>query len=63
MLSKEEKEEIINKAIERALLALPEVIGQLMVNHAALFKINKAFYDKYPEYNQYLDLYTIDLHL
>lgn len=54
LLIKEEleyfKEDIINAAVERALLATPEVIGNLMANHAALHKINTEFYKAHPEF-------------
>ena len=44
------KEEISNAVFERVLLALPDVIGNLIANHAALLKLNKEFYDKHPEF-------------
>lgn len=50
MLSEEEKNEIINAAFERTLLAIPEVVGNLMANHAALHKINTEFYKAHPEF-------------
>ena len=50
MLTLEEKEEIINAAVERTLLSIPEVIGNLMANHAALHKINLKFYQEHPEF-------------
>jgi len=48
-------EENNNKLIERILLLIPETIGNMMMNHMALFKINKAFYDKYPEFGDHKD--------
>lgn len=53
MLTEEEKEEIIAKATERALLSLPEVVGNLMQNHAAMVKQNRDFYAKYPEFKDH----------
>lgn len=50
MITPEEREEIILAAIERTLLSIPEVIGNLMANHAALHKINIKFYKAYPEF-------------
>ena len=50
MITPEEKEEIINAAVERTLLSIPEVIGNLMANHAALHKINLQFYKEHPEF-------------
>jgi len=56
MLTSEEKEEIIQEATERMLLAIPEVIGNLMANHAALHKINKKFYADHPEFSKDKDV-------
>ena len=50
MLSEEEKNEIINAAVEKTLLAIPEVVGNLMANHAVLHKINTEFYKAHPEF-------------
>jgi len=50
MITQEEKDEIINLAVEKTLLLIPDVIGSLMSNHAALHKINAAFYKEYPEF-------------
>jgi hypothetical protein len=56
MVTDEERNEIINAAVERTLLAIPEVVGNLMANHAALHKINSAFYKKYPEFSGRKDI-------
>jgi len=50
MLTEDERNDIVNEAVERTLLAIPEVVGNLMANHAALHKINKKFYDAHPEF-------------
>lgn len=50
MITQEEKDEIVALAVERTLLAIPEVVGNLIANHAALHKINKDFYDKHKEF-------------
>ncbi len=50
MITELEKEEIINAAVEKTLLMIPEVIGNLMANHAMLHKINKKFYEDHPEF-------------
>lgn len=55
MLTSEEKEEIIQEATERMLLAIPEVIGNLMTNHAMLHKINSQFYKDHPEFKDHKD--------
>ena len=49
MITEEEKQEIINLAVEKALLKLPEVVGNLMANQAMMAKINKKFYAENPE--------------
>lgn len=56
MLTELEKEEIINAAMERTLLRIPEVIGNLLSNHAALIKINKKFYDSNPEFKPFREI-------
>ena len=56
MITEAEKQEIINAAIEKLLLMLPEVIGNLITNHAALAKINKEFYDKHSEFRKHKDV-------
>ena len=61
MLTEEEEERIIAKATERALLSLPEVIGNLMANHAAMMKLNKDFYDKFPEFRNHKDIVAATL--
>ena len=56
MITEEEKEEIIALATERMLLTIPEVIGNLMSNHAALHKINIKFYTDHPEFADRKDI-------
>jgi len=56
MITEEERQSIINEAVERTLLSIPEVIGNLMASHAALAKINKKFYDDYPEFKNSKDV-------
>lgn len=56
MLTQEEKDEIINAAVEKAMLILPEVVGNLIVNHVALHKMNKKFYETYPEFKDKKDV-------
>ena len=56
MITEEERQSIINEAVEKALLALPEVVGNLMANQASLMKMNREFYKKYPEFSTEKDL-------
>lgn len=50
MLTEEEKTEIIDKAVEKALLMLPKVVGNLMAEQAELAKLNKELYSKNPDF-------------
>ena len=54
MITDEERKSIINeavnKAVERAMLSLPEVVGNLLASNAALNKINSKFYSEHPEF-------------
>lgn len=43
-------DEAVNKAVERALLVLPDTVGSLLTDHIALSKINSEFYAKHPEF-------------
>lgn len=58
MISDSEKQEIINAAVEQTLLRLPEVVGNLITNHISLLKMNREFYDKYPEFKDKKDIVT-----
>ena len=49
-------EEAVNKAVEKTLLSIPEVIGNLMASHAILHKINTKFYSDYPEFKDKKDV-------
>lgn len=53
MITEEERESIINEAVERALLLVPETVGSMMANQATLHRINKEFYSKYPEFSNH----------
>lgn len=50
MIDPEERQEIIDAAVEKALLSLPEVVGHLMTSHAALLDLNRAFYTNHPDF-------------
>ena len=49
-MTEEEKQEIIDRAVEKALLMLPEVVGNLMAHHVALSKMNTEFYKSHPDF-------------
>ena len=48
-------DEAVDKAVERALLVLPEVVGNLIVDHVAMNKINAKFYKDHPEFKDHKD--------
>lgn len=56
MISEEERQEIINAAVEKAILLLPEVVGNLITNQVNLLKLNRTFYEKFPEFSTSKDL-------
>ena len=49
-MAEEEKEEIINMAVERALSDVPETVGHLITTHMEHVKINREFYSEHPEF-------------
>jgi hypothetical protein len=56
MITEEERQAIINEAVEKALLLLPETVGNLIANHVALSKLNSKFYSDYPEFRDKKDV-------
>jgi hypothetical protein len=56
MLTEEERQSIINEAVEKALLMLPEVIGNLIFSQAGMIKLNREFYNQHPEFAKSRDL-------
>jgi hypothetical protein len=54
-MTPQEREEIILEAIERAYLGIPELVGNLMAQHASLNKINTKFYADHPEFRKHRD--------
>lgn len=55
MITSKEKEDIINAACERALLALPEVCCNLINTHLSHVKQNRDFYAEHPEFKDSKD--------
>lgn len=43
-------DEAVNKAVEKALLALPDTMANLFADHKALIDSRDDFYKKYPEF-------------
>jgi len=56
MITEEEKQEIIDKAVEKSMLILPEVVGNLITQHIALSKLNTEFYSTHPEFKDKKDI-------
>lgn len=56
MITPEEKESIINEAIERALLKLPEVVTSLIQTKIAQEKIKAEFFDKNKDFKLHPDV-------
>ena len=55
-MTPEERESVINEAVERTLLLIPEVVGNLMQNHSMKVKANKRFFEKYPEFDGHREI-------
>jgi len=53
MIPKEEREGIIEEAVERALLRLPDVMNRLLSSGIVMKKLNTEFYEKYPEFDMH----------
>lgn len=52
----EREQYIIDKAAEKALLKLPEVVGNLMTQHTSLLQMNRDFYKDHPEFSEHKDI-------
>jgi hypothetical protein len=50
VITEEERTSIVNEAVEKALLALPDVIGNLIMHQTNLIKSNREFYKSNPEF-------------
>jgi len=53
MISEIEKNEIINAAVEKTLLKIPEVVGNLISTYADKIRTSEKFYNQYPEFNKH----------
>ena len=53
MITQEEHNKIVQEVIETILNRMPEVIGNLMTQHAEGNKIKKEFYDANPEFKNH----------
>lgn len=52
-MTEEEKQDVIDRAVEKALLLLPEVVGNLIVSHVAMNKLTTDFYRQHPEFREH----------
>jgi predicted nucleic-acid-binding protein len=50
------KQEIIDEVIEKLLLMLPDIMGNLITNHISMLEMNKDFYLKHPELRNKKDI-------
>lgn len=49
-LNEKQMNDIVFQVTEKVLLKLPEVVGNLMQNHAITNKLSKTFFETYPEF-------------
>ena len=56
MISIEEREEIVNAAVERALLLLPQVMSEIMQEKIALRRLAEQFFTDNPDFQKNKDL-------
>ncbi len=49
-MTDEERQLIVNECVEKLLLLLPDVIGNLMMEKANALKLDKQFYKDHPEF-------------
>jgi len=57
-MTEDERQSIINEITEKLLLNLPNIVGNLITNHAALLELNKEFYLTHPEFRDKKDIVT-----
>lgn len=53
MITQEEHNQIVMDVLEKILLKMPELIGNLMKHHAYMHELNQKFYKKYPEFKSH----------
>lgn len=56
MIEKDERESIINEAIERILRYLPEAVGNLMASNAMYTKLTTDFYKDHSEFKNHKEI-------
>ena len=58
MIDQEERQEIIDAAVEKALLLIPEVVGNLITNQVIFSKLSEEFYKDHPEFRSVKHIVT-----
>lgn len=46
-------DQMVDKVVEKVLLRIPDIIGNLIKNHANMQKLNYDFYQRYPEFQNH----------
>lgn len=55
MITEQERNDIVDEAVEKTLLLLPETVGNLITNHLLMTKLNQKFYSEHPEFTDHKD--------
>lgn len=55
-MTPEERESVINEAVERALKLLPQTMSNLIQEHQDTMKLNQQFYKDHPEFKKHTDI-------
>jgi hypothetical protein len=55
-LTEQQLDEIADKVLEKALVRLPEILGNLIQTHTSNFNLVKKFYTDHPELKSYRDV-------
>lgn len=56
MITEEERQEIIDLAVEEMLRRLPEVVGNLVVSNTVYSKLSEEFYSKHKEFTNHKEI-------
>ena len=58
MLNNTERNNIVEECLEKMLLKLPEIVGNLIQHQVMMNKINMEFFSQHPEYRDHADIVT-----
>ena len=56
MITKEEKDELVNRIKEEIVLSIPDMIGNLIREHAVILRLNSDLYGKHPDFAKRKDI-------